>query len=113
MTYCRNGIRLACVNRGAKILSALLSERGAQKRLAGELGIDQGYLSKIASGERIPGLDARRRLKPLGIDLEAWDEELLDLAPEPTAVARERGYRDGWVAHRYRATFGRWPRKAG
>ena len=29
------------------------------------------------------------------------------------AVARERGYRDGWVAHRYRATFGRWPRKAG
>lgn len=73
------------MNRGAKILSALLSERGAQKRLAGELGIDQGYLSKIASGERIPGLDARRRLKPLGIDLEAWDEELLDLAPEPTA----------------------------
>jgi transcriptional regulator with XRE-family HTH domain len=65
---------MGLVNRGAKLLGALLAERGAQKRLADELGIDQGYLSRIASGERIPGLDARRKLKPLGIDLEAWDE---------------------------------------
>jgi superfamily II DNA or RNA helicase len=25
-------------------------------------------------------------------------------------IAAERGYRDGWVAHRYRAKFGVWPR---
>jgi len=26
------------------------------------------------------------------------------------AVAREKGFKPGWAAHRYRAVFGVWPR---
>ena len=76
------------VNRGAKLLAALLAERGTQTKLAAELETDQGYLSRIARGERIPGLELRRKLKPLGIDLEAWDEPVND-EPGSYPVATE------------------------
>lgn len=73
------------MNRGAKLLAGLLAERGSQKLLAEKLGIDQGYLSKIASAERVPGLDARRKLKALGIEMDAWDEPP-DAAPDSSRV---------------------------
>jgi hypothetical protein len=30
-----------------------------------------------------------------------------------TAVASERGYKPGWVAHKYREKFGDWPKRSG
>ena len=63
------------MNRAAQILAERFSERGAQTRLSEETGIDQGYLSKMAHGERVPGLSSRRKLKEaLAIPLEWWDE---------------------------------------
>lgn len=62
------------MTRGAQLLQALLKGRGAQWKLSKDIGIDQGHLSRIANGERVPGLYVRRMLKPLGIPLDAWDE---------------------------------------
>lgn len=59
------------VNRAAQILSERFRERGAQKRLSLETEIDQGYLSALASGKRVAGLDVRRKLLPHGIPMEA------------------------------------------
>ena len=78
------------MNRAAQVLAERFSERGAQVRLAEETGIDQGYLSKMARGERVPGLAARRKLRDaLAIPLELWDEpieETEDAAPTGDAA---------------------------
>lgn len=62
------------MNRAAQILAERFQERGAQIKLADETGVDQGYLSKLARGERVAGLDVRRKLIPYGIQMEWWDE---------------------------------------
>ena len=63
------------MNCGAKALAEKLEARGDQQRLAEELGIDQGYLSRIARAVKVPGLGARRLLeRKLGIPMQAWDE---------------------------------------
>lgn len=73
------------MNRGAKALEKLMPERGDQARLADELGLDQGYLSRLARGLAAPGLPARRKFRErFGIALEAWDEPVAD-AEEPAA----------------------------
>lgn len=74
------------MNLGAQKLGRLVSDHGAQKRLADELDIDQGYLSRIARAERVPGLDVRRKLKPHGIDLEDWDTIIEIPESSPTAT---------------------------
>lgn len=79
------------MNQGAVSLSALLVERGAQKRLSDETGIDQGYLSRIARGERVPGLDVRRKLKAFGIELDAWDEPASEPGSSPVATDKANG----------------------
>ena len=68
-------------NRGSQVLEKLFSERGAQKRIAEATGIDAGYLSNLASANRTPGLDARRKLEKnpeTRIPMQWWDE-----VPEP------------------------------
>lgn len=64
------------MNRGAQTLGRILGDkRGAQSAMAAELDMDQGYLSRIVSGDRVPGLGARRKFfDRYGIDLGAWDE---------------------------------------
>lgn len=74
------------MNLGAQKLSRLLGDRGAQKRLSEETDIDQGYLSRIARAERVPGLDVRRKLKLHGIDLEDWDTMIEIAESSPTAT---------------------------
>ena len=67
------------MNRGAKRLAACFENRGAQAALAEVTGLDQGYLSRLASGERTPGAKARRTLEgACGILMQWWDEP-----PEP------------------------------
>lgn len=62
------------MNLGAELLAPHVAERGAQKRLAEKLGIDQGNLSRYARGKE-PGLPTRRIFKKkLGIPLDAWDQ---------------------------------------
>jgi len=52
-----------------------MPNRGDQLRLAEELGIDQGHLSKISTGSRTPGLALRLLFKrKFRIAVEAWDE---------------------------------------
>jgi transcriptional regulator with XRE-family HTH domain len=64
------------MNRGALALAEKLEGRGDQQRLAEELGIDQGYLSRIARSVKVPGLGVRRKIEQqLGIPMQAWDEE--------------------------------------
>jgi transcriptional regulator with XRE-family HTH domain len=61
---------------GAIRLSALAEERGAQSRLAAELGVGQSVVSRWLSGARTP--DARMRLRiarVLEIPCEAWDSQ--------------------------------------
>lgn len=67
--------KVSGVNRGAEILSKRFARRGEQKRIAEATGVDQGYLSKIARGVRVPGLDVRRLLEEhCGIRMQKWDE---------------------------------------
>lgn len=53
-----------------------IPERGDQTKLADETGIDQSYLSRIVSGDRVPGLTVRRKLKERfpELELHLWDE---------------------------------------
>lgn len=63
------------MNRGAELLAAKIPERGQQKQLATSIGVDQGYLSKIVNGERVPGLKVRRILElRCQIAMQLWDE---------------------------------------
>lgn len=75
---------LPLVNLGAQKLGRLVADHGAQKRLADELNMDQGYLSRIARAERVPGLEVRRKLKAHGIELDDWD---IIVADESSPVA--------------------------
>ncbi|GMV18361.1 MAG: hypothetical protein AMXMBFR56_65850 [Polyangiaceae bacterium] len=62
-------------NRGAQKLAKMFSVRGSQRRMAESLGIDQGYLSAIASGARVPGLQVRRKLElSARIPMQWWDQ---------------------------------------
>jgi transcriptional regulator with XRE-family HTH domain len=62
------------MNLGAKALAAQIKERGDQRKLATDLGIDQGYLSKILRAEKTPGLETRKLLfEKLEIDVLDWD----------------------------------------
>lgn len=78
------------MNLGAQKLSRLVADHGAQKRLADELHMDQGYLSRIARAERVPGLEARRKLKPHGIELDDWDTIVAEES-SPVAAPDEKG----------------------
>lgn len=63
------------VNRGAQVLKQQLAERGNQRALSEELGIDAGHVSRIVHGKKIPGLAARRKLfRSRGIAMHLWDE---------------------------------------
>lgn len=63
------------MNRGAQSLLKRMPNRGDQVRLADELGIDQGHLSKLSTGVRTPGLALRLLFKrKFRIPVEAWDE---------------------------------------
>jgi hypothetical protein len=56
-----------------------MPHRGDQVRLAEELEIDQGYLSKISTGARTPGLALRLLFKRrFRIPVEDWDEPVKD-----------------------------------
>lgn len=65
------------MNRGAIRLGKIVRERGEQTRLAEELGIDQGYISRLVNAERVPGLKVRRLLEEkCSIRMQWWDEEV-------------------------------------
>lgn len=62
------------MNLGASALAARIKARGDQRKLADELGIDQGYLSRLLRGEKKPGLETRKLLlERLEIDVLDWD----------------------------------------
>lgn len=66
---------LPIVNRAARKLNRTHSERGAKADLAKEVEIDQGYLGRILSGERTPGMDVRQRFwRVKRIPMHWWDE---------------------------------------
>lgn len=67
------------VNRGAQRLASKLSGKNAptQAELAQKLKIDQGYISRIVNGKKVPGLDARKKFRAhLRIPLHWWDEDI-------------------------------------
>jgi transcriptional regulator with XRE-family HTH domain len=69
------GTKFGFVNRGAEELARLTQQRGEQQRLAAVADLDEGYMSRITRGVRIPGLDARRKLEAhAGIPMQWWDE---------------------------------------
>jgi len=81
-------LRSPLVNKGARTLQEKTSKRGAQRALADKIGIDQGYLSKIANAEKIPGLGVRRLLfRELGIPVLDWDEPCEAGGAGPTEAA--------------------------
>ncbi len=74
------------MNRAAKHIRRLYPDRGDQVRLARELGISQGYLSRLMSAEQTPGVGVRRVfLKKLKIGMELWDQETAPSAEEGAA----------------------------
>lgn len=80
------------MNRGAQELQREIREAGSQARLSGLTGLDQGYLSRLARGERTAGLHARQLLREhCGIELQAWDEppapETISQAPDAKGAA--------------------------
>ncbi len=63
------------VNRAASKLSRQYAKRGAPARLAKEVDVDEGYLSRILSGERIPGMTVRRRFWDIKrVPMHWWDD---------------------------------------
>ena len=61
-------------NKGSLALAAKLSERGTQKALAVEWGIDQGMVSRWCSGKLRPGSGHRLALQEkYGIPWQDWD----------------------------------------
>jgi len=63
------------VNRGAVALAKKTRDRGDQRHVADKADLDEGYLSRLVRGERIPGLRARQKLLAnFGIPMEWWDE---------------------------------------
>lgn len=69
------GTKFGFVNRGAEELARLTQQRGEQQRLATAANLDEGYLSRITRGVRVPGLDARRKLEAhASIPMQWWDE---------------------------------------
>lgn len=62
------------MNLGAEKLSRRQGDK-TQAELAVEIGIDQGYLCRLLSGQRVPGLKLRRRLHDaFKIPILDWDE---------------------------------------
>ena len=59
------------------------------------VAVADGELGEVGRDRRITALQQNRL---------AFHRQL-------TWVARKRGYKDGWVAHKYREKFGDWPRQ--
>lgn len=78
------------MNRGAQLLSRHV-ERGDQRPLAVKLGMDEGYLSRVVRGIRVPGLSVRKLIRDeFGIALETWDEPALEQTePAPAATGTD------------------------
>ncbi len=74
------------MNRAAQHIQRLYPKRGAQVRLAKEVGISQGYLSRLMSAEQTPGVGVRRLFfSRLKIRMEWWDQEARPSAAEEGA----------------------------
>ena len=71
------------MNLGAQVLRVLVDECGSQTKFSQQTDVDQGYLSKLLSGGKVPGGKVGRRLRDEGIPLDWWlqapvsDAELL------------------------------------
>lgn len=76
------------MNRGAKGLAKHCTEHGAQARLAAELGMDEGRLSRILSGKKLPTPLQRARIedKYPEVGWRLWDEPVSE-SGEHAAVA--------------------------
>lgn len=76
------------MNRGAQLLLQEAPERGDQIRLARDLEIDQGYMSRVMRAVVVPGLRIRILFEDrFGIPLRAWDEPALEAGDEPGTTA--------------------------
>ena len=65
------------MNRAAQHICRLYPRRGDQVRLAREMGLSQGYLSRLMRDEQSPGVNARKLfLERLGIGMELWDQKV-------------------------------------
>lgn len=77
------------LNRGAQAINQELERRKrleppqGQKELAEELGISQSFLSRVASGERVPKLleDGVAFQRVLGIEPDWWHQEAVSEEP--------------------------------
>lgn len=71
------------MNRGSQLLSKRI-ERGGQKALAAKLGVNEGNMSRIVNGIRLPTLHVRTALEDqFGIPIRAWDEPAEAEEPAP------------------------------
>lgn len=65
------------MNRGSIALARKCRKRGALSALAKRSGLDQGYLSRVARGERKPGIRARLLLEEhAAIAIRWWDQPI-------------------------------------
>lgn len=60
-------------NRGAQALRRRL-EKTTQQDLAKRLGLEQGRISRYATGKTLPRRAAALALKRIGIGIEWWDQ---------------------------------------
>lgn len=66
---------LETMNQGAQLLTVHIKAEGSQAKLAEKVGVNQGNLSRYASGAARPGLKTRWLFRDsCGIPLEAWDQ---------------------------------------
>jgi transcriptional regulator with XRE-family HTH domain len=85
----RSGILEKNYSRGTELLCSALLQRGwSQAQLGSEVGISVGYVSRIVSGKRRPGLQVGVLIhRVLGIALDAWLEPPANLN---TGAARRK-----------------------
>lgn len=76
------------MNRGALALRRVIREKTlSQGQVRRECGMPTGYVSRLLTGERIPGRKhAQAMLRAYGIDPSLWDEEVEDEEPDVAAL---------------------------
>lgn len=79
------------MNRAAQHLAKLYPERGDQQKLASEVDLDQGYVSRLLRDERRPGTDARLKFWRLRkVPMHWWDEPPKGGDAEPESERKPR-----------------------
>jgi DNA repair protein RadD len=66
----------------------------------------------VAGAEEVPLVEFQRKAEARQVDRDTADPHYLEsYMGRLLATQRTKGYKDGWVAHKWKDRFGHWPRK--